>query len=273
MKIYKDDLDMIEANRELLLPLVMLEAVREIYDKYDGAITIETMWNIVSNGKKISPKMKRTISDLFNAYYNETGMEFSSGLYFKYDKPKSNFIIINFCDVVKIINDSKKVSDINSSLALVLNIHSYMDGEYIYKDRYELLQAANEFYPYNNTFTFDNPVTWFKCWPTSELEEFARFFIAYPTYEQISTKLHSNDINPLAHPYITNDGLNKAFKKLEAIGIICKVHTKYGLYSNKAVYCRVEHKEIAEALYNQIWENKQLAKKKAKEPKDEEDGG
>ena len=57
------------------------------------------------------------------------------------------------------------------------------------------------------------------------------------------------------------------------MGIICKVHTNYGLYSNKAVYCRVEHKEIAEALYNQIWENKQLAKKKAKEPKDEEDGG
>lgn len=271
MKIYKSDLDLLdEAYSELILPLVMVESGASIYGQ---DVSVEAMWNLISKSKKIDNKKKDYIVELFNKYYDRDDITYKTIIPCDSPEPDSNFIILNIQDITAVAMNAKRIQDMCNYISLIINIHSYMQGDFIYTSKNELLGIVKEYYPYWDGFNYNDSMTWFRNWPTDVLLEFSRFFVAYPAYEQIGTYRYSDDPNPLHEPFMCARNFDNKIKKLEEMGIICKVHTKYGQYSNKAVYCRVEHKEIAEALYNQIWENKQLAKKKAKEPKDEEDGG
>lgn len=239
---------------------------------YGECATIADMWSLISKCKKISKGNKDNLVELFQEYFNDNTITFDSEIKF-YDDDETSYVIISFKDVYEIVKNTRAINDICSLLTLVIVLQSFFNGEFTYKTKDELLHCVNEYNPYNASFNMDNPSTWFKYWKTKDLEDFAKNFVCYASYDYISRIRYSNDNDAANIPLYNARTLDRRTKKLEEMGIICKVHTKYGQYANKAVYCRVEHKEIAEALYNQIWENKQLAKKKAKEPKDEEDDG
>lgn len=269
VRIYKGYLDEYSVCSNMILPIMMMQSAMSIYGE---CATISEMWSLISKCKKISRDKKKSLVELFQEYFNDDTITFDSEIKF-YDDEETSFVIISFMDVYEIVKNTRAIEDMCSLLTLVIVLQSFFNGEFIYKTKNELLQCINDYNPYNSSFNIDNPSTWFKHWKTKDLEDFAKNFICYASYDYISRIRYSNDNDAANVPLYNSRTLDKRIRKLEEMGIICKVHTNYGLYSNKAVYCRVEHKEIAEALYNQIWENKQLAKKKAKEPKDEEDGG
>ena len=269
VRIYKGYLDEYSVCSNMILPIMMMQSAMSIYGE---CATISEMWSLISKCKKISRDKKKSLVELFQEYFNDDTITFDSEIKF-YGDEETSFVIISFMDVYEIVKNTRAIEDMCSLLTLVIVLQSFFNGEFIYKTKNELLQCINDYNPYNSSFNIGNPSTWFKYWKTKDLEDFAKNFICYASYDYISRKRYSNDNDVANVPLYNARTLDKRIRKLEEMGIICKVHTNYGQYSNKAVYCRVEHKEIAEALYNQIWENKQLAKNKAKEPKHEEDGG
>ena len=269
VRVYKGYLDEQDVCSNMILPIMMMQSAMSMYGE---CATISEMWSIISKCKKINKSNKDSLVELFREYFNDDTITFDSEIKF-YDDDDTSYVIISFKDVYEIVKNTRAIDDICSLLTLVIVLQSFFNGEFTYKTKNELLQCVNEYNPYNSSFNINNPNTWFKYWKTKDLEDFAKNFICYASYDYISRIRYSNDNNAANVPLYNARTLDRRARKLEEMGIICKVHTNYGQYANKVVYCRVEHKEIAEALYNQIWENKQLAKKKAKEPKDEEDGG
>ena len=269
VRVYKGYLDEQDVCSNMILPIMMMQSAMSMYGE---CATISEMWSIISKCKKINKSNKDSLVELFREYFNDDTITFDSEIKF-YDDDDTSYVIISFKDVYEIVKNTRAIDDICSLLTLLIVLQSFFNGEFTYKTKNELLQCVNEYNPYNSSFNINNPNTWFKYWKTKDLEDFAKNFICYASYDYISRIRYSNDNNAANVPLYNARTLDRRARKLEEMGIICKVHTNYGQYANKAVYCRVEHKEIAEALYNQIWENKQLAKKKAKEPKDEEDGG
>ena len=135
-----------------------------------------------------------------------------------------------------------------------------MDGKCIYMKHDELLEFIKHEYAPGDLYNINNSDTWFVNYTTKELEQIARMFIAYPGMEELLYKRYDSDETYLENEFISRKNFDTRMKKLENMGILCKVNTTYGPYCNKVVYCRAEHKDIAEALYRRLDQQREISR-------------
>lgn len=261
MKVAKNELASIDYGNELdlLLPYCMMKAALWTYG--DGEVDIGTMWCIVSKNKKIDTKGKQYIVSLFQEWFYEDDETYTWDKKINLCSVKNNepFIIISIGDIVKII-ENNKISGIKYDLAITLRLYSHMDGKCIYMKHDELLEFIKHEYAPSDLYNINNSDTWFVNYTTKELEQIARMFIAYPGIEELLYKRYDSDETYLENEFISRKNFDTRMKKLENMGILCKVNTTYGPYCNKVVYCRVEHKDIAEALYRRLDQQREISR-------------
>ena len=188
VRIYKGYLDEHSVCSNMILPIMMMQSAMSIYGE---CATISEMWSLISKCKKINKSNKDGLVKLFREYFNDDTITFDSEIRF-YDDDETSFVIISFRDVYEIVKNTRAIDDICSLLTLVIVLQSFFNGEFIYKTKDELLQCVNEYNPYNSSFNIDSPSTWFKFWKTKDLEDFAKNFICYASYDYISRIRYSN---------------------------------------------------------------------------------
>ena len=266
MKIYKTELDTINYNEmKLLIPMVMIEVAQRIYSNDSQfSCSIECMWSLVTKCKMPLTKAKRTeLISLFEDYFNDgKSLEWDVEITFDYYNKENDFILINMNDIVSIFTTEKRFDKIANLLYTILNFHSYMNGKCIYMSKTDLINYEKE--QYTNIDITDS-TTWFYNLTTKQLESLASDFVAYPSIEDLLTKRYNNDTNKFEEQLMAEVNFNKYIKQLTELGIICKVQTNYGQYGNKVVFCRCEHKEVVEALYERLSKHKDMAKTNKKQ--------
>ena len=265
MKIYRETLESFEAKNdvELYIPMVMIATAKRLYgeDEETFSCSIESMWNILTKSQKPLSKTKREeLIELFKSYLGPDKIDdWSTEINLKPLEKDDDFILLSLSEAIKIFTEEKRFDRIAVTLAEVITTYSYMNGECIYMSKDELLKNSKD--QYTNIDT-TNSKTWFKNLTTKQLEELASNFVAFPEVEELLAKRHSNDNSPYNECLVDRRNFDIHIKKLEKMGIICKVQTKYGQYHNKVVFCRVEHKEVVKALYDRLEVHQEMAKNK-----------
>ena len=263
MKFYKTELEMITMEEtQLFIPMTMINIAQKLYgeNNQDFTCSIDCMWSLVTKGKINLTKTKRNeLVALFEQYLGKENLTWEDDIQFDYFELDENYIVLNIQDINNIFIEEKRLDKIANKLAITLDVHSYMDGSCVYLSKEELVMEVSP--QHESRIDMNNSKTWFMTANHKNLEIIASKFVAFPTMETLLTKRHNEDKNDYTKPLMAEVNFNKYVKELEELGIICKVNTKYGSHGNKAVYCRVEHKEVCEALYERLDELKQMAKK------------
>ena len=197
VRVYKGYLDEQDVCSNMILPIMMMQSAMSMYGE---CATISEMWSIISKCKKINKSNKDSLVELFREYFNDDTITFDSEIKF-YDDDDTSYVIISFKDVYEIVKNTRAIDDICSLLTLLIVLQSFFNGEFTYKTKNELLQCVNEYNPYNSSFNINNPNTWFKYWKTKDLEDFAKNFICYASYDYISRIRYSNDNNAANVPF------------------------------------------------------------------------
>lgn len=270
MKIYKSDLNTIGENEiKLYIPMVMINVAQRVYseNKTSFSCSIECMWNLVTKCKMPLSKTKRDelvgfvkvyLTDKLN--WEIDNLEWNTELNFNYYEESDNFIIININDITDIFTKEKRFDKIANNLAIILETHSYMDGNCIYMTKEQLIMDIQKLKENPTEIEITNSKEWFKGFTYKKLkEDVSPKFVAYPDVEVLLSKRYNNDKNPFDKMIVAESNFNNYIKELEKLGIICKVQTKYGQYHNKVVFCRVEHRDIVEALYIRLCELEDMA--------------
>lgn len=263
MKFYKTDLETITMEEtQLFIPMTMIVVAQKLYGENNKSFTcsINCMWSLVTKGKINLTKTKRIeLVELFKQYLGKNDLTWEDDIEFDYYETDENYTVLNIQDINNIFIEEKRFDKVANKLAIVLGLHTYMNGSCVYLSKEELVMEVSP--QHESRIDMNNPKTWFMTATHKQLELISSKFVAFPTMETLLTKRHNEDKNEYSQPLMTEVSFNKYIKELEELGIICKVNTKYGSHGNKAVYCRVEHKEVCEALYERLDELKQMAKK------------
>ena len=274
MKFYKNDLtlDYCDDNEiKLLIPYVIIETTKQVYgvscDKFQ--VTIEGMWNLVTASQnKLKKREQQKIVDLFKQYLqDDTLIDFNSLItlegYQYYSK--ATFIKVEMKDITTIFIKST-LAKLPKHLAILLNIQSYFDGDWIYLGFEELVIKITEGKYSVDEINWEKP-NLFKKHTAKELAQIKGKFIVFNTVENILTTRYSSDKNKLDAKFLARDNFDNYIKELEQWGIICKVQTNCGAYENKVVFCRVEHKEVVEQYYIRVDEIGAFAEEQPVQPK------
>lgn len=270
IKVYKSTLDTIENKEDvkLLVPMIMNLVAQKFYGGTSKnecfEVSINLMWTLVTKGKRSLTKRERdNLVELFKEYIkSHTNVELEYEENFFLDKITGNdsFIKVSIDDIVTIFNREKRLDKIANSFAILLGVHSYFDGGFIDMTKEELIKEVKHQYVGEDVWKMNKPKTWFMNYTSEELEDIARRFVAFPNVEDLTSRRYNDDKNQFDTPLVARVNFDKYMKSLEEMGIICKVATKFGTYGNKAVFCRVEHKEVVEVLYQRLEKLAQLAK-------------
>ena len=279
IKIYKNTLDKIESKEQIkmLVPIIMISVAQKFYGgsakTEDFGASIDLMWTLVTKGKKSLTKRERdNLVELFKDFLHiDKELTFDEELILNKIKDEGAFIMVSIDDIVTIFNGEKRLDKIANSFAILLGVHSYFDGYFIDMSKDELIQEVKHQYAGDDMWKKEKPQTWFVHYTSEELEEIARHFVAFPNVEDLTSRRYNDDSNPFDSQLLARVNFDKYMKALEEMGIICKVSTKYGTYGNKAVFCRVEHKEVVEALYSRLEKIAEIAKENKSEDEEIEE--
>jgi hypothetical protein len=269
MKFYKDDFMFFNNDVEIkcLIPYVMIETASQTYG-YVGnsvSISIEGMWNLVTMSQNKPAKREQTkIVELFKDYlHDETITDFKSVITVDgYNEERSShYTRIELVDIVKIFTNST-LAKLPKHLALLLDIQSGLDGNYMYMTFEDLVyEITEETYPERAEWDFNNPEI-FKRHTNNQTLKWSQRLVCFRDIEDILTKRHNEDKVGLNKPFMARDIFDDYIRELEEWDIICKVKTKHGAYGNKIVFCRTEHKAVVEQLYIHLEELGEYAEKK-----------
>lgn len=273
MKINKQELcNFTMKETQMLIPMVMIKVAQTLYgeSKMDYKCSIECMWNLTTRcQRKLSKTKQNDLVNLFKQYWNDSELDWETEIEIEYEEDDDNYVIISIDDITTIFINETRFDVIANDLSLVLATYSYVNGTNIYKAKEELILEVSRLH--ESQINMNDSKTWFYGMGFNTLfkgfrnkqGEFipsvASQFVAYPSIETMLTKRCNIDTNE-HEPLMSEVTFNKYMKRLEELGIICKVQTTYGLHGNNVVFCRVEHKEVCQALYDRYEVIKQIAK-------------
>ena len=271
MNFYKKDLTFDYSNKDeikLLIPHVMIETARQTYGVAQGSfeISIECMWNLVTMGnRKLGSRERKDIVKLFRHYLNDdTLQDFNSIVtldgYWHFSK--AHFIKVEMKDITTIFIKST-LAKLPKHLAILLNIQSYFTGDWIYLSFEDLVFKVSKYD--EELIDWEKP-NWFKRHTSEELADIQGDFICFSSIDNILMTRHNEDKDGLDKPFLARDNFDDYVKELESWGIICKVKTNCGVFDNKIVFCRVEHREVVKQYYIRYDEVGAYAEKKQQEP-------
>ena len=72
--------------------------------------------------------------------------------------------------------------------------------------------------------------------------------IFFPKKEDIIKQRYSKDTEE--EIWTTRPTLDRILTKLAAIGVLCEIETKEGLFGNKVVFCKSQHERLVRAYYD-----------------------
>lgn len=248
---------------KLLIPYIMMETAKQVYGTYcdEFEISICGMWNLITKSKRQLAKREREkLVELFTQYFND-GKECSydeditlNGLN---EQMYSNFIKVEMKDLTNIFINTT-LAKLPKQLANILNIQSYFNGNCTYYSLEELVFTLTEEKLNEGEIDWENP-NWFKKFTYKELENMTSKFVAYPNIDELLSRRYNTDNLGLDKQYMATINFNSYIEELEQLGIICKVNTDYGQHGSKAVFCRVEHKQVCIVLYSRMSELSKFA--------------
>lgn len=255
IKIAKKDLDQfnyLTNDIKMLVPYVMIKVAHQIYgEDNEVTISIEQMWSLVTKGKrKLRPTQRNNILGLFCSHIDKS-ITFEDEYTFNINACDDNYIRLDMKHIVSIFTNYR-LDSIDMALAITLRVISHMNGEYIGLSKIDLIKQLEHLenqYIEDSVFHINKPSTWFLRYTMKDWENMARNIVAFPNIEDLLKTRYDSDKAVMDKPFIYEDNFNNHLKKLEELGIVCKVQTNYGERKNKIVFCLVEHKEVVEQLY------------------------
>lgn len=268
MRFTKKELEIPTENLELILPLVMLTtAEHSLCDFYkDYTCSIEYLWHLITFGKNPLPKKKQEILvSYFQDFLEDYDLTWNDDIQLECAEQTGNYVVLDLKDVFKVFGTEKRFDKMSRKIMIVLRIHSHLNGAYIYLSKEELLEELVGKYENEDGFNINDSSTWFKGFKYDDLKEMAQKFVAYPDVDLLLNEYHNED-SGIHEPIMSERSLDRYLEELEELGIICKVRTNYGKFKNKAVYCRVEHREVCIALYERMEMLQNMAQTYDKEP-------
>jgi hypothetical protein len=256
IKVTKKDLDQfnyLTNDIKMLVPYVMIKVAHQIYgEDNEVTISIEQMWNLVTKGKrKLRKAQRENLLDWFYWFTDNEDITFEDDYTFNVDTYDDTYIRLDMKYIVSIFTNYR-FDNIDVALAITLRVISHMNGEYIGLSKIDLIKQLEHLenqYIEDSVFHINKPSTWFLRYTMKDWENMARNIVAFPNIEDLLKTRYDSDKAVMDKPFIYEDNFNNHLKKLEELGIVCKVQTNYGERKNKIVFCLVEHKEVVEQLY------------------------
>lgn len=257
-----------ESRVELLVWVLLnagLQAQQDYTKKNEIYYSMEALWDLVSCGNNVLDKrncaamVKALISlhDKGLIEMDNTNVKYTTKLKIKINYTKNKpFTCIRNDELARIC--TLKFADVCLGLCVFFRIVSHGGKHYYYQD----LETLVETFSHEHYLDISNISSWIVGVNKKTLENI-RHVIFFPNKDDIILTRYNGD--NVEDSWITRKTLDSILDKLRDIKVLCEVKTQEGLFGNKIVFCKADHKELVIAYYNRVKNQNVYAKEENKQ--------
>lgn len=257
MKIQKSVINSLNTKEDLKLfvPITLIALGEDIFPlehQKNYTTSIYTLWTIATNGeRKPTKKEREELVGLFSKYLKRENIDFYENITFNSSNGAS-FVPLHLTDIVKIFKTTKRIETVGTLLFFLVNIHSYLDGSCIYRTHSFLVEEFKHDYIDDKSWDKEKSETWFRKYDADQLVDVKKRILCYPCLETLAIKKHNSDSIGFKEPIMTRSGVTHYLDILKELGMIHRFSVSWGEHGSKLVFCREEHKLLAESLCSRI---------------------